>query len=154
LVLLFPFLKEYLKSCNIADNEQIFDPEDAIHLLQYLVNFQTNTFENQLILNKILCGLPINFPIKKEFKIDDNQQEQAKTLLSAVIKYWSVMKNTSIEGLQISFLRRNGKLSKKTDGWLLQVEQAPYDMLLDELPWTYSVVSLPWMSEMLLVEWS
>lgn len=154
LVLLFPFLKEYLKSCEVADNEQIFEPDNAVHLLQYLVNFQTKTFENHLVLNKILCGLPLNFPIKKGFEINENQIKQAEMLLESVIKYWSVMHNTSKEGLQLSFLQRNGKLSKNTDGWLLQVEQAPYDMLLDELPWTYSVVSMPWMKEMIFVEWS
>lgn len=154
LVLLFPFLKEYLKSCTVSNNEEIFEPDNAVHLLQYLVDFQTETFENQLVLNRILCGLPINFPIKKGFEINDKQKEQAETLLKSVIKYWSIMKNTSINGLQISFLRRNGKLTKNKDGWLLQVEQAPYDMLLDELPWTYSVVSLPWMTGMILVEWS
>ncbi|MFD1817546.1 hypothetical protein SAMN04515674_101603 [Pseudarcicella hirudinis] len=152
LVILYPFLKEYLKACEVADDEKILKVNEAVHLLQYLVTSQLETSENELVLNKILCGLPLDFPVKKAFGITPEQQQHGENLLDAVIRYWTVMKNTSREGLQLSFLRRNGKLSRQPDGWLLQIEQAPYDMLLEELPWGYSVVSLPYMKEMIFVE--
>jgi hypothetical protein len=76
-------------------------------------------------------------------------------MLEAVIFYWDILQDTSIEGLQNSFLQRKGKISVRDDGdWLLQVEQAGYDLLLGHLPWTYSIIKLPTMSKTLWVEWA
>ena len=63
------------------------------------------------------------------------------------------MPNTSPRSLRGSFLQRPGKLSKTDNGWLLQLESAPFDIILDYAPWSLSMVKFPWMEGMLLVEW-
>lgn len=153
LVLLAPFLLEYLKACGVANDEQLIDQERAVHYLQYLVTSEKITPEYELTLNKLLCAMPLDVPISLEVEFSAEALEQADSLLNSVIRYWEVLKNTSIESLQESFLQRPGKLSRRDDGWLLQVEQQSYDMLLEHLPWGYSIIKLPWMPEMLWVEW-
>lgn len=153
LVLLAPFLLEYLKACEVVEDERLIDKESAVHYLQYLITCKKITPEYDLILNKLLCDLPLDAPVPLEIEFSAEALEQANLLLNSVIRYWDVLKNTSVEGLQESFLQRPGKLSRRDDGWLLQVEQQSYDILLEHLPWSYSIVKLPWMPEMLWVEW-
>jgi len=74
--------------------------------------------------------------------------------LIAVINHWEVLKNTSADGLREAFLQRRGKLSRVDGGWLMQVEQRAIDVLLNKLPWGISIIKLPWMNEMLFVEWT
>ena len=80
--------------------------------------------------------------------------EEAAAMLEAVIRHWEVLKNTSIDGLRSAFLNRPGKVTPREDGgWLLQVEASGVDILLDQLPWTVSMIKLPWMNTMMWVEW-
>ena len=53
-----------------------------------------------------------------------------------------------------SFLQRPGWLGRSERGWLLRVEPASFDLLLTSLPWTLSLVKLPWMPQPLHVEWT
>ena len=155
LVLLAPFLPAYLAACGAAEGEKLINPAEAVHVLQYLVTGRTQTPEFELALNKILCGLALTQAVPLEIEPTSVLQTEAEQLLIAVIRYWSALKNTSPAGLQESFLQRSGKLTQKPDGdWLLQVEQKSYDMLLDQIPWVYSMVKLPWMPTLLWVEYS
>ena len=79
--------------------------------------------------------------------------KEADEMLQSLIEYWSVLKNTSVDGLRESFLKRSGKLSLKNKQWLLQIEQRSYDMLLQQLPWSISMIKLPWMANLLVTEW-
>jgi hypothetical protein len=81
------------------------------------------------------------------------QIAEADVMLLSVIEHWSVLKNTSVQGLRESFLQRNGKLTLVNNEWLLQVEQKSYDMLLQHLPWSISMIKLPWMKNLLKTEW-
>jgi hypothetical protein len=85
--------------------------------------------------------------------LDDFCKEEANNLLQSVVEHWSILKNTSVAGLQESFLQRNGKLLFKEHEWNLQVEQRPYDMLLQNLPWNISMIKLSWMPHLLRTEW-
>jgi len=74
-------------------------------------------------------------------------------LLENVIRTWEKIGNTSIDGLRQGFLRRDGKLSERGGRLYLQMEISGIDVLLDYLPWNLSIVKLPWMKEILFVEW-
>ena len=37
--------------------------------------------------------------------------------------------------------------------WLLRVERASHDLVLDRFPWSWSWLKLPWMGDPLRVEW-
>ncbi|GAB2765064.1 hypothetical protein GCM10027275_02920 [Rhabdobacter roseus] len=153
LVLLSPFLERYLTACKVATERRVLDSDAAVHLLQYLVTGQAATPEPELVLNKVLCGLPVSWPVAASREFADAQRDEADQLLRAVLQHWTALKGTSVEGLRVSFLQRPAKLTRRTDDWLLQVEQAPYDMLLDDL-WVYNPVALPWMPEPVWVEWT
>ncbi|HRF39189.1 MAG TPA: contractile injection system tape measure protein, partial [Saprospiraceae bacterium] len=69
------------------------------------------------------------------------------------IDNWGALGSTSPDGLRGNFLVRDGKLTRTDLGRLLQVEAQSYDLLLDRLPWGINMVKLPWMEDMLFVEW-
>ena len=71
------------------------------------------------------------------------------------ILYWTVLMSTSPDGLREGFLQREGKLTLSDHGnWKLRVEQKSIDILLGYLPWGISMVKLPWMENLLVVEWT
>jgi hypothetical protein len=155
LVLLAPFLVPYLRATGAVEEEKMRHPYRAVHLVQLLVQDRSETPEYELTLNKLLCGLPPDEPVPWEVALPEEVRAEVQNLLTSVISYWGALRNTSPAGLRESFLQRFGRLSRKPDGgWLLQVEQKSYDLLLDHLPWSYSLIKLPWMPQALWVEWT
>lgn len=156
LVLLWPYLSMFFKRLNFVKDKQFISDETkyrAVHILQYLVTEQEETPEHELLFNKLLCGLDIYEPIPLGFKITGNEIEECNALLQSVINNWTVLKNTSIHGLRITFLQKEGILSKQSSGWKLNIERTTVDVLLDRLPWSISMIVLPWSNEMIYVEW-
>ncbi len=80
-------------------------------ITQYLVTGQEEIIENELILNKILCGFPVESDINFQFSISHQEKLECQEMLNAVISHLKVLKNTSINGLREAFLKRSGKLS-------------------------------------------
>lgn len=155
LVILHPFLTRLFEALGVALENRFIYPGKALGLLNYLVTGQNSAPEFELTLPKLLCGLPLFSPVKNENGITESESAEADGLLKAVINHWSVLGNTSVDGLRESFLQRPGVLTQKEDGdWLLQVEARSFDILLGQLPWSISMVQLPWMEQVLWVEWS
>jgi hypothetical protein len=75
-------------------------------------------------------------------------------MLSEVIRHWSVLKNTSVAGLRETFLQREGRISPAANGWKLQIERKTVDVLLGKLPWGIGIIKLPWMNELMYVDWN
>ena len=154
LVLLHPFIEYLFEELKISRNGKLLNPQRATYLLQWLVSGQFNAPEYELPLNKLLCGMSPKAPVIEKFKLTKREKEETQQLLEAVIRHWAVLKNTSPAGLQANFLCREGKLTQKPDGdWLLQIERKSIDILLADLPWSISMIQLPWMSHFLWVEW-
>jgi hypothetical protein len=154
LVLLHPFLPRFFEVLGITDGEKLLQPERAPGLLYFLATGQPLAPEYELTLPKILCNLPLNTPLPADIGITPQEQDEAITLLEAVIRHWPALRNTSPDGLRGNFLNRLGKLSPYPDGgWLLQVENQTHDLLLDQLPWSIAMLKLPWMPHLLRVEW-
>jgi hypothetical protein len=63
------------------------------------------------------------------------------------------LKNTSAAGLREGFLQRPVKLFTKNGDIYLRVEKSSIDVLLDYLPWNLGIIMLPWMKDILRVEW-
>jgi hypothetical protein len=125
----------------------------ALYLLQYIVNGRQRNYEYVLQLNKLLCGFNINDPIPGFKRLTKIEKIEAEDLITSAINHWKALKSTSIKGFQISFLQRKGILTEKEDLWTLQVEKKSHDLLLDSLPWSFSLIKLPWMKKMIQVEW-
>ncbi len=157
LILLHPFLQTLFEHLKLTVENKWLDKASqhkAVLILEFLATGNEEFEEFNLMLNKILCGIDIDEIVSTEIKLDDETKNECEVLLNTVITHWSALKNTSINGLRETFLQRNGKLSKVDNGWLLQVEQKPVDILLNKLPWGIKLIKLPWMNEMLYVEWT
>jgi len=156
LVIISPFLGMLFTKCGFMENSTFIDAEAtyrAIHLLYYVATGNTEAEEHHLPMSKVLCGFPVSEPVKREVILEEKHKEIAESLLQAVIKQWSVLKNTSVAGLRETFLQRDGKLEPGEEMFYLRVEQKPFDMLLDQLPWSIGTIKLSWMTKALKTEW-
>ncbi|MEL6659362.1 MAG: contractile injection system tape measure protein [Bacteroidota bacterium] len=156
LVLLAPFLGRYFSLLEMTTEDGTLLPEAAdraVHLLQYLVNGRSETTEDLLVLNKVFCGLPIETPVSAGIELTEQEKETSNSLLQSVVQNWDKINDMSIDNLRSSFLLREGRLTASMDHWQLRVEQKPFDILLDYIPWTYAMVKLPGMQKMVKVEW-
>jgi hypothetical protein len=157
LILLHPLLATYFVRLGMMVGGKFINADAqlrAVHLLQYLVNGKSNNPEHFLVLNKVLCNVPVEEPVPAEITLTDEEKETSDQLLIVVTHHWDKLKNTSIVGLQESFLQRDGALVFKDDAWHLKVEQRGYDVLLQTLPWTIGMIKTPWMDNFLYVEWT
>ena len=127
--------------------------ERGVHLVQWLVTGGEETAEPALALNKLLCGMPLSTPIVRRVGITDDEKTVLEGLLNGVLHNWAPLKSTSIDGLRESFLCRDGVLRITDDGYSLHVENKPFDMLLDQLPWNFTFIKFPWMAQSIQVEW-
>jgi hypothetical protein len=157
LVLLHPFLSTFFEELNLVkDNSWIGEDAQASAalVLQLIADDRTEFAEFNLPLNKILCGLEPAAVLNGEASFGAEATVAIDEMLLAVIAHWKVLKNTSVEGFREAFLQREGKLTRRTDNWLLKVETKAIDVLLRQLPWGIGFIRLPWMDIPLHVEWS
>ncbi len=156
IVLLHPFLEMYFVELNLL-LDKVFISDDAckraVLLLHYLATAETEVAEFNLFLQKIICGLSTEETLPANIEITSKEKEESEKLLQSVINYWSPLKHTSLETLRSTFLQREGRLETKENGWLLTVEQKTIDILLDKLPWGFSTIRLPWMKDMISIDW-
>jgi hypothetical protein len=156
LVLAGPYLPRLFSMLGLVRDGAFVDTaatERAVLLTQYLVTGQARAAEPALLLNKLLCGLPLHASVAREIDITDAERHAVDGLLLAMIAHWTALGNTSTAGLQETFLQREGRLDPVAGAWQLQVQPRAFDMLLDRLPWSYATLKFPWMPEVLQVEW-
>lgn len=154
LVLLHPFLPRLFEALDIAHGAELVAPERALCLLHFLATGQRAAPEYELALPKLLCNVPMESPVDTLAGPTIDEQQEAAALLNAVIGHWDALRDTTVDGLRSAFLMRAGKLAQREDGdYLLQVEAKSLDILLDQLPWGFGTIKLPWMSKILWVEW-
>ena len=153
-VLLHPFLPRLFEGLGIVADDKMVQPERALGLLHFLATGQRIAPEYELLLPKLLCGVPLEEPVPSPV-LTAAEEDEAVALLAAVIRHWDALGDTSIEGLRGTFLARPGKLFRRDSGDdVLQVEGRPFDILLDRLPWGVGTIQLPWMRRILWVEWT
>jgi hypothetical protein len=156
LILLHPFIGALFEHARIREGDTIpaHSLPRAAALLHYLATGEEDVVEIELGLIKVLLGLTpdASLPVAHGLLLPADREE-ADAVLDAGIRYWSGLKNTSRAGLRQTFLQRAGLLRRKDEGWLLHVERASFDVLLDYLPWTIGIFKLPWMAERMYTEW-
>ncbi len=156
LVLLHPFFDSFFKDFDLLTEGQFKDIESqtlGVHLLHYLATKMELAAEYDLVMEKFICGWDPDLPIAREVALSQNMKDECETLLSAAIRHWSALKNTSPDGLREGFLQREGKLILNDFQNRLVIENKAQDVLLSFLPWGYSIFKLPWMESALYVEW-
>ncbi len=156
LVILHPFLSTYFNRLQMLEKGDFINEEmrhRAVHLLQYLA-FGTDTCEeHELVLNKILCNIPVDEPVTLGIQLTEQEKTISSELLNAVLVQWDKLKNSTPASFQASFIQRDGGLYKVEENWNLKVEQRGYDVLLSTLPWGVGMVKTSWMTDFIYVEW-
>ena len=157
LVILWPFLFQLFNKLNLVSKKEFKDDESlqkAIILTQYLCTGKDEIEENDLILNKLICGAPLNQYVNLEIRLEGFEKEICESLLNGVIKNWEKIGNTSIEGLRETFIMREGVLRKTEENYSLFVKKMPFDVLLSTIPWNISMVQNAFMKYRIIVDWN
>ncbi len=156
IVILFPYIKGFLENVKLI-RDDVFISEQArltaIQALYHVVSGKSMGEENEYVMMKILCGIPLDEYVQFDAMLPEAVLSEIGELLSSVIGHWGVLQNTSIEGLRETFLQRPGKLSVKNEQYILQVEESGVDILLDKIPWGFRNYRLPWMQHPVITEW-
>jgi hypothetical protein len=147
---LFTMLKYIEKNAFVSEQAQF----KAAHILQYVVAKRTETPENEMVLNKILCGIPLEMPIPLSMEFSEDELNIAESLLQGAINNWARMKTMAPDALRGTFLNREGSILEEADRWKLKVEKGTFDMLLKTITWGFSLIKFPWMGKPLYVEWN
>lgn len=126
----------------------------AIFIMQRLITSERREYnEQELAFNRILTGTSFSIPLPKQLDLTTKEIETANSMLEGVKGNWDKMKNTSMEGFQHSFIERTGRLDEREEKLLLTVDERSYDILLDTLPWSYSMIRFPWLQKRINVLW-
>ena len=155
LILLHPFLKSFFSHTHLIEAGKFINiemREKAIWLLHFIATGKEEAEEYQLTVPKIICGYGLE-QSPGTIELTETDKKEAEDLMVAVIDQWSILKNTSADGLREGFLQRSGKMYYKNDNLCFAVEPHAIDVLLDQLPWNLSMVKLPWIKELIRVEW-
>ncbi len=157
LLLVWPYLHRLFDHLKYTKDKKFISrdlQERAVLLLGYMATGNPICEEHQLVFAKFLCNWPFKIPVKRIFEVTKEEEEEVHTMLSGLISHWSILKNTSVEGLRETFFWRDGKLEEKEEFWKLTVEQKATDILLSHLPFGISMIKLPWHKKMLRVDWA
>lgn len=155
LVLVAPFLATFLKNTGYLDrNGQLLKKTKIPILLHYLATGEKKAPEWKLSLPKILAGLQLGQHCDVAIRPSKKLDEKIAELLNAIIGHWEALKNTSPQGLQMSFLNRTGALKSKNGFYYLYIEEKTIDILLNYVPWNFNTIRFNWMRQILFVEWT
>ena len=146
LVIVGVYIDRLFQRAGLATEGVFNSAEDQIQgvfLLHYMVMGDQPIKPEHLGFAKILCGLDFDEPIEQPGPISEEHIELVEGLLQTIRYQWDIGDTTSAE-LRQTFLARQGVLRREDGFWRLKVNTAPYDVLLDRLPWSISTISLPW----------
>ena len=157
LVLLNSYFSMLFERLELLESKQFVSEDariNAVHYLQYVVTGLSQTEESLLTLNKIICGIPLQQPIRDAIEILDKEKTLIEGLIKSAMGYWEAIGSSSVQGFRGNWLVRNGVLREEEDRWSLTVEKKAYDVLLMKSPFSFSIIKLPWMPKPLHVNWS
>lgn len=156
MVIVAPYIERLFDLLDITVDGAFISEETrqrGVHLLQYVVTAEESTPEHQLALNKLLCGIPAGVPLVLGITVTDKERDTILQMLGGVIKHWSAIGSTTVEGLRETFLQREGSLYYQDEAWQMKVPQRGVDILLYRLPWGYKMIKFSWMAAPLNVTW-
>jgi hypothetical protein len=154
LVIVAPYLGHFFNRLELVKENKITDNGKTIALLHYMATGRTDFEEYETVLPKLLCGMNPEESLENKYQLMATEKGTAEELLQAVIDNWSILGKTSITGLRETFLQREGRLTNISGNWHLRVQQGPFDLLLDHLPWNIGTIRLSWMPFLLTVKWN
>lgn len=156
-MLLWPFLANFFGRVGLVLEGKTFVDDAARHrsvfLLHWLTTGEWNPPEFRLPLAKVLCGVPLDDVLDTPDELTETEETEGARLLAATLEHLKGFGFLDLEHFRRSFLFRRGVLTTQNNTWLLRVERAPYDLVLQKLPWPLQWIMLPWMAAPLYVEW-
>jgi hypothetical protein len=156
LVLISPFLPRLFTMMDLTESGKFKNRDariKAVFLMQYAVFGDEDFPEYTMQLNKLLTNFKTGTPIPAKSNLSDEEKNTVHAMLEGVLQNWGRLTNTTVAGLQESFLRREGRLEEQDDLHLLTVESKAYDMLLDHVPWNFRTIKFSWMQKAIQVKW-
>lgn len=159
LILVHPYLQYVFRELNWIDDAKHFIngrvQQRAILFLQHILNGKSTQQEHLLVLNKIICGWPVELPLNiKKLSFSKTEKKAGEDMLDSLIEHWSVLRNTSRNGLIKSFIERKGLVQKTDKNFVVQVEKSSIDILLESLPFGILTIKLPWNEYFIYTEWT
>lgn len=126
----------------------------AAKALCYLCQGQNNLPEYQLALIKVFLGMcPQDLLLLDATSLPKALQEELDLLTNSLISHWEKIGNTSIAGLRNTFIARTGLLLQQEQAWVLKIDRAGFDIMLDFLPFSISTIKLPWITFPIQLTW-
>jgi hypothetical protein len=156
IVLLWPYLTKFFDAIGLTKEECFVDEEAAGRaalFLHYLAGGVVAAQEYELALNKILCGMDLECPVNPYLAMTKVEAKECENLLQSVIQNWPALKKMPASGLRRLFLMREGMIFYRDGHPVLRVAGQAHDILLDKMPWGIGTIKLPWMNQLLFVEW-
>jgi|GEM_PF-6475295 len=157
MVLLHPYLEHFFTQLDYLGPDKAFKSDalaaQAVLLLQYLFNEQTEHAEETLVLTKLLCGLSPTTPVPASYTPTDQEKDWCHRMVAALISHSTPFQSHDVRGFCDTWLWRKGQLHLSAERYELVVDPQPYDLLLNDLPFTLSPVVLPWTQQPLHIEW-
>lgn len=126
----------------------------AAQYLQFVATGHTDFSGNELVLNKILCGIAAEMPVSGITDIAEEHQMIMNSLLDAAIGHWTAIGKSSRDAFRGNWLVRDGILTENEQDWKLTIEKRAYDILIQYAPFSFSPIRFPWMKKTLHVHWS
>ncbi len=155
--LLWPFLTRFFNQIGLLEEDNFLGADAkarGVMLIHYLVMESTVAEAPQLTLPKILCGVPLETVVPLQINLTEQERSISEELLSAMCKHWPPLNSSSTASLRKTFLQRRGSLIETEPNiHTLNVSSAPYDMLLDQLPWQIGTIRLGFMPAPMTVHW-
>jgi hypothetical protein len=158
IIVLHPFFPALFEACGVIENStgeiSEFKKPLAVALLNYLVTGEDVILEFELPLIKLLCGIEIDSPVfVMNGELTRLQIEECDAMLASAITHWTALKNTGLDAVRSTFLKRDALLKRQEDSWYLKIDRQGWDVLIDQLPWAISIIKHPWMKHLITCEW-
>lgn len=157
LIILHPFLESLFNNLGLlSENSKwvnAISQHKAILIMHYLCAGNELFWGNSLVFYKLYCGMSSDTVLNIMLRLSDEEKDMCNEMLSAVIKHWSKLGSTSIEGLQQTFLQRKGKVVIGDKDLTLFVENSGVDILLEFMPWGISMIKSPWLDKIIYCNW-
>lgn len=163
IVLAAPYIPMLLQRLGWVSAQRFISTEQAWQACALLHYMTTAHWQAELVpdywqqwpLPMLLSGVQPPCPVGFVPQLTDEALAMADSLLAGILAQWPKLAGSTVTTLRECFLQRGGTLERAGNGsgWQLQLDSGPYDMLLDGLPWSYSLIRYPWMQGEVYVHW-
>ena len=157
LIIFWPFLYLFFKRMGLIHNEKF---KDKLSISKALIstNFfvtgisESDSIDDDLILNKILCGVELDFVLDSSISLNSAEINICNSLMKNIISQWGKIKST--DSLREWFLVRQGVLTENDNSYVINVNKKPQDLLLKELPWKLNMISSKLIKKRIKIIWN